>query len=158
MCHFRQYNVLINRSINQSNHDQSDQIMITLIKSWLEIDQSIKCWYQSSAESEINVPSLFLRTVNHSINQSIKRSINWLIDQSWSQTINQPIHVSSPLNSWKKKPLIRFAYHYGTLNGVGVTSCYSTFLFFLFIIFILPHILSTLFLVIGQTHVDGTIP
>ena len=131
----------VNHSINQSikrwDHDQSDQIMITLIKSWLEIDQSIKCWYQSSAESEINVPSLFLRTVNHSINQSIKRSINWLIDQSWSQTFNQPIHVSSPLNSWKKTPLIRFAYHYGTLNGVGVTSCYSTFLFFLFIIFIL---------------------
>ena len=56
--------------------------MITLIKSWLEIDQSIKCWYQSSAESEINVPSLFLRTVNHSINQSINQTIDQLID--WS--------------------------------------------------------------------------
>ena len=28
-------------------------------------------------------------------------------------------------------------YYYGTLNGVGVTYCYSTFLFFLIIIFLL---------------------
>ena len=133
-----------------------------MIRDW-SIDQSIKCWYQtsnqSSAESEINVPSLFLQTVNHSINQSIKRSINWLIDQSWSQTINQPIHVSSPLNLWKKKTLIRFSYYYGTLNGVGVTYCYCSFLFVLLLLYLFFHtFLSILFLRISFNNIDETIP
>ena len=50
--------------------------------------------------------------------------------------------------------ILRF-FFYGTLNGVGVTYCYSSILFFLIL---LPHILSTQFLGIELTNVDGSIP
>ena len=63
MCHLKLYKVLI----NQSNHDSSDQIMIS--------DQSIKFWYQTSNESsadiEKNVPLPFYKLpISRLTNQS----------------------------------------------------------------------------------------
>ena len=46
---------------------------------------------------------------------------------------------------------------YGTLNGVGVTSCYCSFLFFLLFLFLFFHtFLSKLFLRITWTKLGGT--
>ena len=164
MCHFRQYNVLINQSINQSikswsewsNHDHIDQIMIR-DRSINQVLISIKCRIRNKRPIAIFTNC---QSFDQSINQTIDQLIDWSIMITNHQSTNTRI-VS--IEFMKEKTLIRFSYYYGTLNGVGVTYCYCSFLFFLLLLLLLLFLffhtfLSILFLGIGLNNIDGTIP